>query len=124
MDNDAILQIRASLGRWQKDGTSIVITDRNVTPQQDLRQYNVIENRGSYLKPHNYNITARDAQAKFKAMQQMGYKLVAPQFPELAEFFRNGKPITAADLLADSINEIETVEDTRTGLEFLLDNWN
>lgn len=118
-----LLQLRASLGKWQQGTTSIIIKDRNITPQMDLRQYEVTENRGSYIKPLKYNVTVRDVVAKVRTMQQGGYKLVEPQFPELSEFFRNGKPITAQDVFEDGILEIETVKDNRSGLDFLFDAW-
>lgn len=121
---DAILQVRASLGTWTSANMSIVITERGVTPQEDLRGYKVVESRGSYQKPFTYNITLRDVYAKIKTLQQSGYKLSQPQFPELQEFFRNGNPITAMDIFEDAVNEIETETDNRTGIEFLLDNWN
>lgn len=120
---DAVLQIRASLGTWKLANITTTILDRNVTPQMDLRQYEVTEQRGSYRQPLKYNITHKETLAKIKSMQQVGYKLTAPQFPELQEFFRNGRPITAADLFEDAFNEIEIVDDNRTGLEFLMDNY-
>lgn len=118
---EALLQIRASLGCWQKGEFKITITDREVTPQMDLRQYAVVEERGSYKTPFRYNVTARDVAAKIKTFQQTGYKLVAPQYGELAAFFRNGRPVTAMDIFEDAIDEIEVTHDDRTGLEFLMD---
>lgn len=120
---DALLQIRASLGRWQKDETKLTIIDREVAVQQDARQYRIIEDRGSYKIPLEYNITLKEVLAKIKTLQQTGYKLVAPQYPELKEFFRNGSPITAVDIFHDAVDEIGTEKDTRTGIEFLMDTW-
>lgn len=120
---DALLQIRASLGRWQKDETKLTIIDREVAVQQDARQYRIIEDRGSYKMPLEYNITLKEVLAKIKTLQQTGYKLVAPQYPELKEFFRNGSPITAVDIFHDAVDEIGTEKDTRTGIEFLMDTW-
>lgn len=73
--------------------------------------------------PLEYNITLKEVLAKIKTLQQTGYKLVAPQYPELKEFFRNGSPITAVDIFHDAVDEIGTEKDTRTGIEFLMDNW-
>jgi hypothetical protein len=118
-----ILQLRASFGKWSKDGIHITITDRNITPQEDLRGYHIKEERGAYIKPLEYDVTKRDMIAKVKTLQQMNFKLVAPQFPELMEFFRNGKPITEGDLVAEAIDEMKTVKDNRNGLEFLFDTY-
>lgn len=121
---EELLQLRAGLGIWKvKDGHTIIITTRNVTSQMDLRQYGVSEERGSYKMPFKYNITAQELTAKIKTLKQTGYKLITPQFPELQKFFRNGMPITNADLLEDAINEIKISNNTQSGIDFLLDSW-
>ena len=120
---DEVLQLRASLGRWTKDRSHITLAENAVNPQQDSRIYQVTEDRGSYKMPLVYNITQKEVLAKVKTMQQMGYKLVTPQFPELKEFFRNGRPITAVDIFHDGVDEIGIEKDERTGIEFLMDTW-
>lgn len=123
---DALLQLRASLGTWELDEISVIIKDLHTSPYLDSRQYEVTEKRASYKLPLKYHIDAKAVLAKIRVFGQCGMKLVTPQFPELQEFFRNGKPITALDIFEDAMVEMGKVEeeDTRTGLEFLLDNWN
>lgn len=120
---DELLEIRASLGRWQLGTTYVVITERDVDPMMDSKGYRVSESRKPFQPEIGFNSTARDVKAKIKAMQQMGYKLTMPQFPELQAFFRNGRPITEMDIFEDGINEIKAEKDERTGLEFLLETY-
>jgi hypothetical protein len=122
---DAILQLRASLGRWQLDTTYVTVKELSESPYLDSRKYEVVEERASYQKPLKYHIDVSQLRAKIQMFQQVGLKLIAPQFPELQEFFRNGKPITMMDIFEDAMDEMGAVEkeDTRTGLEFLMDNW-
>ena len=121
---DKLLLMRASMGTWQKStGARMTISKRNVTPQQDLRGYHVEEIRGSYTKSFKYDCTEREVESKIKTLQQSGYKLINPQYPELQQFFRNGRPITDMDIFEDAIEEIDTQTDERNGLEFLMDNW-
>ncbi len=121
---DAILQLRASLGRWKFGETYVSVTDSFKSPYLDSRQYKVVEERASYQVPMKYYIDANQVKAKIQTFQQIGFTLITPQFPELQEFFRNGKPITMMDIFEDAMDEmVEEKEDTRTGLEFLMDNW-
>lgn len=118
---EELLTIRANLGTWVLESPEARIT---VDIREDELGFKVTEYRKAYQPPFTYFLRSiREVQAKVVTLRQKGYKLDIMQFPELKEHFRNGLPITAADVFKDSILEIESVEDERTGLEFLLDNW-
>lgn len=119
---DQLIQLRASLGQWRSKDNAITITEKE-SPYQDSRTYHVSESRGSYRTPMTYHVTLKEVVAKIRTLQQSGYKLAVPAYPELQQFFRDGRPITAVEIFQDSVLEIESEVDDRTGLEFLMDNW-
>lgn len=128
--NNNLLQLRSCMGTWVSPKSSngntvgVTIAERDVTPQEDLRQFTITEHRGSYKPALVYNITLAEVKAKIKAMQQNKYVLSKPTYPELLQFFRNGNPITYANILEDSLREIKTEENPQLdGIAYLMENW-
>ena len=120
-----VVQLRACLGLWGRERETIKIVERSIDSRLDGRAYEIIESRGAYKVPLKYYANIKDVLGKIKALNQLGWKLTSPQYPELSEFFRNGKPITAMDVFEDAMDEMKVAEtDNRTGLDFLMDNWN
>jgi hypothetical protein len=97
------------------------MTYLDVAPFNDDRYYEIEIVQRSFSNPIRHHVNLRDAQAKLKSLQQSGYNLILPQYPELSQFFHNGKPKTQTDL----INELELPQNTedRSGVDLLLQTW-
>jgi len=120
---DSLLQIRATLGRWTKDTKWYVINCIQEHPLPSGREYQIEESRGSYNMPFIYKASESQLIGILNSLQKQGFQLTKPEYPELQEYFRNGKPITAFNIVSDAMEGMKVDENPMDGIDFLMEHW-
>lgn len=126
MDNTAqekMLRVKSLLGKWEHpvSGKWWFIECKVEHPLETGRSYRVIESPRPYNKSNTFICTEHRTVKTVEKLKQDGYKLVEQTYPELKDYFRDGNPITAGDILSDAMDEM-VVERTEflSGLDALI----
>lgn len=121
---DEVLKVRSLLGIWKSERASRVYTlsDNNLSQtlsNSPLGRYYRISVTADSGPDYGYRVNEKELLEKIESLKRQGYKIFRLKYPELQNFFRDGKPITTATLIQDFLEgaDTETCSDQYTSEE-------